>query len=269
MDITHEPHAVCGKAGDKDLTLQYMFRSDLADRIKPVVALIPGGGWLHGGITTVNEPSAFTALLDLGLMVVCLRHRPITEAAFPACRDDIRTALDWLIDNAADLKIDPDAIALDGGSAGGHLAALTAAIEAKHQSPHPIRAAILRGPPMDIKLWFEQINDNEVLNGCVRKLLGGTPAEQPELCREATPLTHVSPGMPPFLIFHGDKDVAVPLSHSEALEQQLQRVGGQVTRIIVKNGTHGLTPADDSGCDPSPEQIGQIKRDFLRQHLLG
>ena len=267
MDVVHETHAICGKAGDHDLTLEYMFRRDLADRIKPVIAAIPGGGWLHGGMESVGDPVDVAPYLDAGLMFVGLRYRPITEAPFPACRDDIRTALNWLVANADELNIHRDGIAIDGGSAGGHLAALTAALEAKHNHPHPVRAVILRGAPMDIALWYEQFNENETVDGCVRKLLGGTPQEKPDLCRQATPLTHISPGMPPFLIFHGDKDVAVPLSQSEALEKRLKQVGGEVTRIIVRNGLHGLTPADDTGSSPTPAEIFQMKVRFLRQHL--
>ena len=269
MDAIHEPHAVCGRAGDRDLTVEYMYRRDQAERITPVVGFIPGGGWLHGGLQSVARPADMAPFLNAGLMVVCLRHRPITAAPFPACRDDIRTALDWLIDNAERLGLDPDGIALDGGSAGGHLATLTAALEAKQHHRHPVRAVILRGSPIDIGPWFDQIYDTEVLNGCVRKLLGGTPREKPDLCRQATPLTHISPGMPPFLIFHGDQDVAVPLAQTEALEDRLKQVGGEVTRIIVRNGNHGLGPADDTGSSPTLDEILALKLAFLRQHLPG
>ena len=268
MDIHHEPHAVCGRAGNRELTLEYMFRRADAEKIKPVLAFIPGGGWLHGGMESVADPADMAPFLRLGLMVACLRHRPITEAPFPACRDDIRTALDWLIAHAGELRLDPDRIALDGGSAGGHLATLTAALEARQHRPHPVQAVILRGPPMDLGPWFEQIRDSEVLDGCVRKLLGGTPREKPELCREATPLTHIAPGMPPFLIFHGDRDTAVPPSQTEALEKSLRRVGGDVTRIVVRNGTHGLGPADDGESSPTLDEILDLKLAFLRRHLL-
>jgi len=270
MEVIHETHAVCGKAGDQDLTLEYLYRRDLADQAKPVVAGIPGGGWLHGGMKSVCNPVDVAPCLEAGLMVVGLRHRPITEAPFPACRDDIRTALNWLIENADRLGIRRDGIALDGGSAGGHLATLTAAVEAEHKSPNPVRAVLLRGPPMDIAEWYAEVHDkNETLDRCVRLLLGGTPDEKPELCREATPLTHVAPGMPPFLIFHGEKDAAVPLRHSELLAEKLKGVGTEVTRVVVRNGTHGLGPNDEQGSSPTPEEIAEMKIEFLRQHLPG
>ncbi len=277
MDVLHVPHQICGRAGTADLTLEYMYLRKFADRPKPVVAGIPGGGWLHGGMKSVANPEDAADLLNAGLICVSIRHRPITEAPFPACRDDVRTALDWIIEYADDITADRDAIALDGGSAGGHLATLTAALEAKHNAPHPVRAVILRGPPMDIARWFIQIADNDVLTGCVRKLLGGTPDEKPDLCKQATPLTHIGPGMPPFLIFHGEKDVAVPLWHTEQLAEKLQAAApgapgtpaAPVTRIVVENGTHGLGPNDERGSNPTPEQIAQMKLDFLAEHLPG
>jgi acetyl esterase/lipase len=267
--VIHETHVVCGKSGDQDLTLEYMFNGELADRRKPVVATIPGGGWLHGGMKSVADPANVAPYLDAGFMVVGLRYRPITEAPFPACRDDIRTALDWLIAEADTLGIRRDAIALDGGSAGGHLATLTAALEAKHRHPNPVRAVILRGPPMDIARWFVEIHDNEVLNRCVRLLLSGTPDEKPDVCRDATPLTHISPGMPPFLIFHGEKDTAVPLTQTLALAERLKQAGVSVKRVVVQNGTHGLGPADDTGSSPNPEEIFQMKVEFLKRCFSG
>ena len=267
MNVVHETHVVCGKAGDHDLTLEYMFRRDRSDRVKPVVVSIPGGGWLHGGMESVTDPVDAAPYLDAGWMFVGLRHRPITEAPFPACRDDIRTALDWLIANADELRIDSEAIALDGRSAGGHLATLTAALEAKLGHPHPVCAVVIHCPPMDIATWHEQVKDIEILDGCVRGLLGGTPQEKPDICRQASPLAHVSPGMPPFLIFHGDKDEYVPLSQTETLETRLRRLGSQVTRIVVRNGPHDLIAVDNLDQTPTPQEIFEMKMAFLRQNL--
>ena len=74
--------------------------------------------------------------------------------------------------------------------------------------------------------------------------------------------------MPPFLIFHGDRDTAVPLPQTEALETGLTRVGGQVTRVVVRNGGHGLGPEDEGGSSPTLDEILDLKLAFLRRHLL-
>ncbi len=73
--------------------------------------------------------------------------------------------------------------------------------------------------------------------------------------------------MPPFLIFHGEKDVAVPLTQSEALANRLRQADIEVNRVIVRNGNHGLGAADDSGSSPTLDEIQQMKVAFLRRHL--
>ena len=267
--MVHEKHVVCGRAGDRDLTLEYFCRDEYADRPKPVVGVIPGGGWLHGGMSSVHNPADWDFYLSAGMMVVGIRHRPITEAPFPACRDDVRTALDWVRANADSLRVRREALFLDGGSAGAHLATLTAALEAERRQPDPVKAVVLRAGPMDIKRWYREIYETEILNGCVLKLLGGTPEEKPEVCREASPITHITAGMPPFLIFHGEKDDAVPFGQSESLVAALKAVGVEASLITVRNGGHGLGPADEHAASPTLEEIAQMKVAFFLRLLEG
>ncbi len=265
--MVHEKHVVCGRAGNRDLSLEYFYRDEYAERPKAVVAVIPGGGWLHGGMDSVHNPTDWDFYLGAGMMVVGVRHRPITEAPYPACRDDVRTALDWLRTNADCLGIRRESIFLDGGSAGAHLAALTAGLESQRGQRDPVRAVVLRAPPVDIRSWYREICDIEILNDCVHKLLGGAPEDKPEVCRDASPISHVTPGMPPFLIFHGEKDMAVPLDQSESLVAALTAVGVEATLVVVRNADHGLGPVDEKGSSPTQQGIAQMKVEFLRRFL--
>jgi acetyl esterase/lipase len=51
-------------------------------------------------------------------------YRVADQAPYRAAVDDVRNAIQWLRDNAKTFSIDPDRIALLGGSAGGHLVEL-------------------------------------------------------------------------------------------------------------------------------------------------
>ena len=273
MDLVHKPQVVCGKSGDKYLHIEYIYSREFENHQKPVLCTIRGGGWMHGGMdemdpSTIEPNSDLGRYLNSGMMIANLRHKPVMEAPFPANRDDINTGLDWLYANCGRLNIRKDGIAIDGGSSGGHLATMVAALRAT--GPYkPLRAIILRAPPMDIASWFDQIYDSEVLNKCVRMLLGGTPQEKPDVCREATPLTHINPDMPPFLIFHGEKDDAVPPVQTKLLEDALNKVGVPVTRAVVKNGNHGLGPVDGATSSPTLQEISDMKFTFLKRHLPG
>ena len=53
-------------------------------------------------------------------------YRLSGEARFPAPLEDVRAAVDWVRDHAADYGLDPGRVFLWGDSAGGHLALLAA-----------------------------------------------------------------------------------------------------------------------------------------------
>jgi alpha-L-fucosidase 2 len=78
------------------------------------------------------------------------------------------------------------------------------------------------------------------MNANVHALLDAPIAEKGEAktLAEASPITHVSKGAPPFLFIHGDKDESVPLSESTNLQKALQAVGVRADLIRIPNGPH-------------------------------
>jgi acetyl esterase/lipase len=97
---------------------------------KPLVIYIHGGGWSGGHSrnsgTFVDFPGVLASLAAKGYVVASLNYRLSGEAKFPAAEIDVKTAIRWLRTNAGKYGIDKTLIAVWGGSAGGHLAALTA-----------------------------------------------------------------------------------------------------------------------------------------------
>ena len=51
----------------------------------------------------------------------------------------------------------------------------------------------------------------------IEGLLGKSLAQAGNLLKEASPVTYITMGAPPFLIINGDKDNLVPFSPSQAL----------------------------------------------------
>ena len=71
-------------------------------------------------------------------------------------------------------------------------------------------------------------------------LLGGRVCEHKDLGHLASPITHVRPDAPPFLILHGEKDDLVYPSQSERLHQALIRTGATSTLKIFSKIGHGI-----------------------------
>jgi acetyl esterase/lipase len=91
----------------------------------PIVLYLHGGGW-RVGTRTDREYDRTIPLAERGFVVASSDYRLSGVASFPAPLNDARRALHWLYENATDFGGDRDRIAVSGGSAGAHLAALLA-----------------------------------------------------------------------------------------------------------------------------------------------
>lgn len=89
---------------------------------RPAVYFVHGGGLVMG-----NRFNGSTQYLrwaeELGVIVVTVEYRLAPENAYPAAHDDCFNGLNWLLENARELGIDPARVAIVGVSAGGGLAA--------------------------------------------------------------------------------------------------------------------------------------------------
>lgn len=108
---------------------------------------------IHGGgmvMMRVVDLDAFCKqiVVDLGIMVVSPEYRLAPEHPYPAAMDDCFATLAWMHDNAADLGIDPDRVAIGGASAGGGLAA-GLAIRARDDGRYPVCFQWLQYPMLD------------------------------------------------------------------------------------------------------------------------
>ena len=76
----------------------------------------------------------------------------------------------------------------------------------------------------------------------------------------ASPITYVSKDSAPFLIMHGDKDPAVPISQSEELADALKKAGVEVTFRPIKGADHG-------GPEFREPENQKLIEDFFDKHL--
>lgn len=197
----------------------------------PVVVWIHGGGFQSGDRRylpdTLEPGSLFAAATSAGLAVATIDYRLSGEAHFPAQLADVSAALDYLRCHTVELGLDGERIAIWGESAGGTLAALAALTDGG------LRAAVCWYPLTDLMArWPERTDSPEAL------LLGGAPADLPELAALAGPVARVGPGAPPFLLVHGTADAMVACSQSEWLHELLLKAGGRSTYLPVPGADH-------------------------------
>ncbi|MGI6302319.1 MAG: alpha/beta hydrolase fold domain-containing protein [Verrucomicrobiota bacterium] len=208
----------------------------------PLVVWIHGGAWLAGSKEDGGPARDFASK---GYAVASINYRLSQHARFPAQIEDCMSAIQWLRKNAGTYRIDANSVAVWGGSAGGHLAALvgTAGGANVFKTPDPeettstrVQAVIDWFGPTDF-IQFGNALDNP--DSPEARLIGGPIQDNMEAAASANPITHISAEDPPFLIMHGTQDSTVPFSQSELLVNALRKAGVEVTFQPVAGAGHG------------------------------
>jgi acetyl esterase len=92
------------------------------DAALPAMVFIHGGGFVVGSLD-LNDVECRRIAAEVGAVVVSVEYRLAPEHPFPAGLEDCYAALRWVAENADDLGVDRERIAIGGESAGGGLAA--------------------------------------------------------------------------------------------------------------------------------------------------
>lgn len=221
---------------------------------KPLIMYIHGGGWVsghtrHSGASS-NFPAALARLASEGFVVASLEYRLSGEAPFPAALQDSRAALRFLRANAGKYGIDSRRVGVWGGSAGGHLTALTATTcgETRYDPAPPKGAAAPTAGSECVQgavTWYGVFDFAPMMarpggDGAGRKLLGCAGECSAEAVASVSPITHVTKQTPPFLLIHGNDDKTVSVAQSHAFEAKLKETGVPVEAIYIPGVDHSF-----------------------------
>lgn len=119
-----------------------------------------GGGYI-AGTARREDGIARTLARDLDVVVFSLEYRLAPEAPYPAALDDCYAALAWLHEQAAELGIDRNRIAVRGVSAGGGLA-VGLALLARDRSRFNIAFLALLYPMIDDRTPAHPFNGRHI-----------------------------------------------------------------------------------------------------------
>jgi len=118
-NVTREDRTVPGPEGAPDITVR-VYRPADATGTLPGIYFIHGGGMILGNVE--GESAVAEELCEqVGAVVVSVEYRLAPEHPHPAPSEDCYAGLVWMARNAAGLGVDPQRLAVYGGSAGGGL----------------------------------------------------------------------------------------------------------------------------------------------------
>jgi len=213
---------------------------------RPAVVWVHGGGLGDGG-RRGETPECNLLLARRGAVVVDIDYRLTPAGRWRDQAADVGCAVGWVGANAARLGVNPNRIALVGASSGGHLALLTA--YAPGDLPPSCNVAPVRPSAV---VAFEAATDMAPLHGLdswrypdlggftedLERLVGGTPATNPDAYAKASPLTHVRANVPPTLIVHGTHDQIVPVTQGRTLVAVLRDTGARHRDVELPYASH-------------------------------
>jgi acetyl esterase/lipase len=268
------------------------------DRVRPAVVWIHGGALIMGSRKGVPRQLSELCRQE-GFVLVSIDYRLAPQVKLAEIAADVRDALHWIrTEGARRFHIDPERIAVAGGSAGGYLTLLCGTGPA----PRP-RALVAYWGYGDVDGdWYTRPSEHyrktqplvsredamQVVgavrtgteaeagrarqryylylrqNGLwTREVTGVDPAQDPHKLDPYCPVRNVTAEYPPTLLIHGTEDTDVPYELSAAMARELARHKVPHELITVRGAGHGLSGGDKRAVADAHARAVE----FLREHL--
>ncbi len=218
-----------GKRGRLDV-----YRPRRRTTAAPVLLQVHGGAWSIGD----KEHQGIPLMLHMaarGWVCVAINYRLSPREAFPAHLVDVKRAVAWIREHGASYGADPDFVAVTGGSAGGHLAALAALTpnEPEYQPGFEDADTTLQAAAPHYGVYdFAGATGTRKARLMRDEFLGPRvmfkdPRAELEAFEKASPLLRVSADAPPFLVVHGRHDTLVEVTQARAFVEALRGTSRQ------------------------------------------
>jgi len=200
---------------------------------RPAVLFIHGGGFKGGDKAEYRSASVSADLARAGYVAVSCNYVLSTKekpGAWPQNIADCREAVRWMRKNASDLGIDPQRIAVAGGSAGGYLALMVGLTDEKPELGGNPKATISSKVSAVINMYGVTSSGKHG-----KEMLANLGADADKIF---SPLTYVTSKSVPVLILHGTADKTVDIKQSQNLEEVLIKNKVDYNFVEVEEGEH-------------------------------
>lgn len=195
---------------------------------RPVLLYFHGGAWTVGDKTEQGLP-LLHHLAREGWVCFSANYRLSPGATFPDQLNDAKAALDWIRIHGEEYGADPSFVAVAGGSAGGHLAALVGltANEVRDQErfeevDRSPQATVLLYGITDVTNRLGVQSDRFVSMLMEPIVVKAFLADEPDKFREASPFDQIHRDAPPFLVVQGEGDTLAPVQEAQAFVARLR-----------------------------------------------
>ena len=237
----------------------------------PVVVLVHGGAWVIGDNRCCGLYSTVGVYLaSQGIGVVMPNYRLSPTVKHPEHITDVARAFAWTKAHIREYGGNPNQLFLVGHSAGGHLAALLATDESylkaqgcQRQDIHGVIgvSGVYRILPGKTEIRLGGNTDRALRLDEMIPIRGPSSSTNPDahqrpgvpvmmdpfhapfgddvhVREDASPINHVKPGMPPFLLINAEKDLPLLAGMGVEMDQCLLKTGNESRHLVIPNRNH-------------------------------
>jgi acetyl esterase/lipase len=244
--------------------------------LRPGILQVHGGAWMFGdkreqGIPLLNHLAAN------GWVGINANYRLSPRSAFPAHLIDVKKAIAWYREHAAEHGADPHFLCVTGGSAGGHLTALVG-LTANDPEYQPGFEDV--DTSVNAAVPFYGVYDFTNRNGTWHKdsikrffepiVMKTKLADDPEAFAKASPIDQVRADAPPFFVVHGDKDTLAPVGDAREFVELLRKISeAPVLYAEMKGAQHAFDVFPSFRTARVVEAVERFLHSVHRQYLRG
>jgi len=232
-NITYLPADTIRKIPAQQLNIYAPHRHNEAE-LKDVLVYIYGGNWTSGKRSLYNWFGS--RLARKGVVAVVIDYPKSPLADYQVMAADAARSLDWVKAHIADYGGNAERIFVSGHSAGGHLAALITVDERYFKEAgiiNPVKGLILiDAAGLDM---YGYLKDRGLAEDPSK---ARTFSTDPKVWKDATPLYHLRPGVPPMLIFRGGRTYPSILKGNEKFVAALKELGASPVYHVLPRKKH-------------------------------
>ena len=233
-----KPETILYKSIDNIDLYLYVYRPENFDtsKIYNCIVFFHGGAWNTQNIKQFQKQSVYFASRGMIAFIVEYRVTSIHDSTPFQSVEDAKSAIRYIRLNSKSLSLNPEKIAVSGGSAGGHLAAASANISKYDNTNENL---MISSKP-NLLILFNPILDTTPDAwgyGSFMRRVGNKITDNPY---EISPIHHISKKTPPTIILTGTNDNLVPVIKINEYKNIMTANNVRCDVVFYKDAEHGF-----------------------------
>lgn len=239
----------------------------------PVLLQIHGGAWTIGSKDTQALPLMYL-MASKGWICAAINYRLSPSVGFPTHLEDCKRALGWIKTQGHEYGMNTDFVAVTGGSAGGHLTSLMGLTSNMPdlQKDHPnvdtsVQAVVPFYGVYDVIGKMDRTNRELFVSLLKDRVIFESPEDNPEVWDLASPVTHIKPDLPPFMLVQGQIDSLTTVAGARTFHRLIKEQGNQAVYLELLGAEHAFDNIHSPRTDAVIKGVHRFLEWARSQHL--